>query len=163
MPTPRIPAGFKPVIQGYSIGAPDGVAMTEVGGGMPRVGLEWDRGKQQFQVTLVLKADAFAVWTAFFLHIIKKGSIQFDMPLDSGFGMEDHTCIMVPGSYSAARAGGQITSVTFAVLAESKAYDMTAEEAQSLVDLWDEAGGTSDALLDRLAEFVNEDLLVLVP
>lgn len=161
MPTPTIPSGFKPVIQGYAIGAPDGVFQTDVGGGMPRSGLMWDRGTQAFQVSMVMRPEQFAVWTAFFFHIIKKGAYSFVMPLDSGFGMQDHTCLMVPGSYSATRVNGQVTSVSFQVLAESRVYDMTAAEAQALVDLWNEYGGAFDDLLERIAEFANEDTLVL--
>jgi hypothetical protein len=158
---PTIPNGFKPVIQGYGIGSPTGVMLTEVAGGMPRSAMEWDRGVQPFQVTFVLTAAKFAVWTAFFHHVIKKGAIAFTMPLDSGFGLQDHECLMVPGSYSAARAGGQITSVTFTVVAESSAYAMTAADADAIVELWNEYGEASDELLARIAQFANEDTLVL--
>jgi len=160
MPTPVIPNDFKPLIQGYSIGSPDGVAQTEVGGGMPRAGLLWDRGVQSFQVTLILSPEKFSVWTVWFMHIIKKGAYSFVMPLDSGFGLQDHTCQMVPGSYSAVRAGKH-TSISFAVLAESRAYDMTAAEAVGVVDLWNEYGEQSDDLLARIAQFANVDTLVL--
>ena len=156
-----IPAGFKPIIQGYSIGAPDGVSHTEVAGGMPRSALSWDRGVQAFQVTMLMSPEKFSVWTAFFMHIIKKGSLSFTMPLDSGFGLMDHDCLMVPGTYSAVRAGGQITSVAFTVTAESSAYGMTATDAQSLVNIWGEYGERSDELLDRINVFANQDTLVL--
>lgn len=161
MPNPRVPNGFKPVIQGYGFGAPDGVMMTEVGGGMPRGGLEWDRGVQQFQVSRVMKADEFAVWTAFFHHVIKKGALPFILPLDSGFGMQDHDCLMVPGSYSARRVGGQITSISFTVVAESAAYAMTSADGAALVEIWNEYGSGSDDLLERIAQFANVDTLVL--
>lgn len=161
MPTPAIPSGFKPVIQGYAIGAPDGVAHTDVGGGMPRSALQWDRGRQAFQVTMVLPAEKFAVWTVFFLHIIKKGAYTFTMPLDSGFGLQDHDCLMVSGSYSAVRAGGQVTSVSFTVLAESRVYDITSADAQALIDLWEEYEGSYDDLLARIDQFANGDTLVL--
>ena len=160
---PRIPRALKPVIQGYGIGSPEGVSHTEVGGGMPRSAMLWDRGPQPFQVTLLLTPDKFSVWTTFFTHIIKKGALSFTMPLDSGFGLEDHDCLMVPDSYSAARAGGQVTSVSFVVKAESKAYAMTAAEAQSILDYWEAVGEPSSDLLRRIAQFANEDTLVLGP
>lgn len=161
MPTPTIPTGFKPVIQGYSIGSPDGVRQTDVAGGLPRNGLEWDRGRQAFQVTMVMPAEKFAVWSVWFLHIIKKGAYAFVMPLDSGLGMQDHECLMVPGSYSAVRAGGQITSVSFTVLAQSLIHDISAGDAQALIDLWEEYAGSYDGLLARIAQFANVDTLVL--
>lgn len=162
MPTPRIPNGFKPLIQGYNIGAPDGVRMTEVAGGMPRTGLEWDRGNQAFSVAEICSPEKFAVWTVWFLRIIMKGAYPFIMPLDSGFGLQDHTCQMIPGSYSATRAqGSQHTIVTFQVLAESTAHDLSAAEAGSFVGLWNEYGSGYDELLARVAQFANVDTLVL--
>jgi hypothetical protein len=156
-----IPSGFKPIIRDYSIGPPGGVQRTEVAGGMSRYALQWDRGVQQFQVSMVLPPEKFAVWTAFFHHVIKKGAISFDMPLDSGFGLQTHSCNIVPGTYSAARTGGQITTISFMVEAESKVYDMTAAEAVTLIDLWNEYEGSTDDLLARIAQFANVDTLVL--
>lgn len=161
MAVPRIPNGFKPVIQGYGIGAPDGVMHTAVAGGMPRSAIEWDRGKQAFQVTMVMLPEKFLVWSVFFHHLIKNGAYTFTMPLDSGLGMQDHDVLMVPGSYSAARAGGQVTSVSFVVLAESGIYDISAEDAEAIVDLWNGYDEGYDDLLARIAQFANVDTLVL--
>lgn len=158
---PTIPSGFKPIVQGYSIGAPGGVEHTAVAGGMPRSAMLWDRGVQAFQVSMLMTPEKFSVWTAFFHHIIRKGALSFTMPLDSGFGLQDHDCLMVPGSYSAARVNGQITSVSFSVLAESRAYDLTAADAQAMVDVWNQYEGMSDELLARIARFANEDTLAL--
>lgn len=165
MPTPAMPTGFKPIIQGYGIGPPDGVEMTEVAGGMPRVGLRFDRGKQAYQVTLILLPDAFFVWQTFFHKKIDNGAIQFTMPLDSGEGLEPHLCIMVPGTLNVARAGDSpIWSVTFTVLAESPFYALTDDAADSILDFW-EGGYTEglEELLDRLAIFALSDTLVLEP
>lgn len=138
---PRLPWGFKPVIQGYSVGSPDGVELTDVGGGMPRVARAWDRGRQPFNVTLVLKPTEFTVWTAFFHKIIRNGSIQFTMKMDSGRGLEDHLVIMIPGTYNAQRAGiSQLWSVSFTVLAESKAHLLSDTEALDMIEQWETTG-----------------------
>lgn len=158
MPNPVLPAGFKPVIQGYGIGAPDGVDMTEIGGGLPRIGLAWDRGRLPFQVTLILQPDAFSVWTVWYLRVIKKGALMFEMPLDSGFGLQQHLCVMVPGSYNAQRAqGSHIWSVTFAVLAEPPAYAVSDADAQTMVDLWNATQSDEDtAGLGDLLRLIDE-------
>lgn len=162
MPTPRIPTGFKPVIQGYGIGSPTGVAQTDVAAGLPRSALTHDRGIQAFQVTLILPPEKFSVWALFFHKIIKNGAYDFIMPLDSGFGLADHTCQMVAGSYSAARAqGSQVTSVSFAVLAESQAYQFSDADAAAALALWEEYDGDYDELLARIDRFANLDTLVL--
>lgn len=157
---PTIPRGLKPVVEGYSGGAPGGVMRTEVDGGMPRFGLEWDRGSQQFRVTLILDAMQFAVWTTFFHHTVKKGAIAFTMDLDSGYGVQPHSVNIVPGSYSFARTAGILTTVSFTVEAESAAYAMSAEDAVALLALYELLGAHSMALLDRINVFANQDTLV---
>lgn len=161
MPNPVMPNGFRPTVAAYSHDAPGGVMRTDVAGGMPRYGLDWDRGAQKFNVTLVLDKLQFSVWTAFFMHTIKKGAITFDMPLDSGFGTQTHAVNIVPGSYAASRTGGIAMLVSFVVEAESRVYDMTAEDAANLVDLYNEYGADSNALLAALAQFALVDSLVL--
>lgn len=162
MATPSFPAGFKPTAQGYNIGSPDGVSMTDVGGGLPRVAMQWDRGRQAFQVTMILPQVRFSIWSTWFHHIIKNGAIQFTMPIDTGFGLQSALCVMVPGSYSAVPvASARVWSVTFTVLAESHAYTMTDEDAAAVLVLWDAYGDDLSALLERLEVFATFDTLVL--
>ncbi|WP_205412565.1 hypothetical protein [Janthinobacterium lividum] len=156
-----MPNGLAPIVSQYSLAGPGGVMRTEVAGGAPRYGLDWDRGSQQFNVTLMLDALRFSVWTAFYHHIIKKGAITFDMELDSGFGCAAHACNIVPGSYSATRTAGTLIAVSFVVDAESQAYEMTGDDAQAMVDLYNQYGKRTNDLLDRLAQFANVDTNVL--
>lgn len=164
MPTPRIPTGFKPAAQGYSIGTPQGVRMSEVAGGMPRAGLHWARGWQPFAVTMIVEADKFGVWSLWFHRVIANGSIQFLMPINSGQGLQDHLCIMVEGSYSAVPvSGGKVWSVSFTVVAENPVYAMTDEEVQEILDFWEAHQLQGDDLLARIAQFATVDTLVLAP
>ena len=158
---PTLPAGLTPTVAAYSHGAPGGVMRTEVSGGAARYALDYGRGTQQFNVTLILDKLKFSVWTAFFHHIILKGALTFDMPLDSGFGTEAHAVNIVPGTYSASRTGGTAMVVAFVVEAESKVYDMTAGDAAALIEVYLTYGGDSNKLLDRLAQFANVDTNVL--
>ena len=158
---PTLPTGLTPTVAAYSYGGPGGVLRTEVAGGAARYGLDYGRGTQQFNVTLVLDKLKFSVWTAFFHHIILKGAVTFDMPLDSGFGTEQHAVNIVPGTYSASRTGGIAMVVAFVVEAESKVYDMTAADAAALIDVYSTYGDDSNKLLDRLAQFANVDTNVL--
>lgn len=156
-----LPPDFKPVVSGYRGEEPGGVMRTDVAGGSPRYGLMWDRGPQQFVVTLILDALQFSVWTAFYHHIIRKGSLAFDMMLDSGLGSSVHSVNIVPGTYSFARTSGIMVSVAFTVEAENQIYQMTAAEAALLMDLYTTYGHRSDALLQRIALFANFDSDVL--
>ena len=157
MPNPVLPSFMKPIVAAYSHGGPGGVMRTEVAGGAPRYALDYDRGLQQFQVTLILDKLQFSVWTAFYHQIIKKGAITFDMPLDSGFGTQLHACNITPDSYQASRTGGIAMAVSFVVEAESKAYDMTAAEALDLVSMYNTYGAGTNALLARINQFANVD------
>jgi hypothetical protein len=161
MPNPVMPNGFTPTVASYSMDEPGGVLRTDVAGGAARYGLGWDRGLQRFQVTLILDALKFSVWTAFYHHIIRKGAITFDMRLDSGFGPEVHAVNIMPGSYSAARTGGIATVVSFVVEAENKVYEMSAIDAVGLVDLYNAYGAGANAMLQRLATFATVDTNVL--
>lgn len=156
-----IPGSFKPLVSGYGFDEPGGVARTEVAGGAARYALMWDRGVQRFKVTLLLNTLQFSAWSAFYHHIIKKGAIAFDMPLDSGFGVSDHSVNIVPGSYSASWGDGQLVSVAFVVETENQAYGMSAADAQCLLDVFETYGAFSNDLLARLATFANSDTLVL--
>ena len=161
MPNPTLPRGFTPTVAAYSHDGPGGVLRTDVAGGAARYGLDYDRGMQKFNVTLILDRQQFSVWVAFFIHIIKKGAITFDMPLDSGFGTEQHACNIMPGSYSATRSAGIAIVVSFIVEAENKAYEFSALDAQNMIDLHNEYGSEYSALLARLAQFALVDTRAL--
>lgn len=158
---PTLPAGLKPVVANYSFDEPGGVMRTDVAGGAARYALDWDRGPQRFQITLILEALQFSVWSAFYHHVIKKGAIAFDIRLDSGFGVSPHSVNIMPGSYSAARTGGIMTVVSFVVEAENQVYGMTGAEAVTLIEFYNTAGAESDALLARIARFATSDVNVL--
>lgn len=161
MPNPVLPSSFLPVVEGYGFNGPGGVRRTEVQGGMSRYAMQWDRGTQEFRITMVMNPDKFLVWNLFFLRVIKKGAISFDMQLDSGFGVSTHTCNILPGTYNANLVGGSFYSITFSVEAESKAYEFSESEAQSMLDLYNLYGSKYGDILIRIAKFANEDTLVL--
>lgn len=158
---PTLPNGLKPVVEGYQLDEPGGVMRTEVAGGAARYGLDWDRGVQRFQITLILDALQFSVWTAFYHWQIAKGSISFDMPLDSGFGVAQHAVNIMPGSYSAARTSGIMTVVSFVAEAENQVYALGAAGGLAVVDIYNTYGYYGSATFDRLAQFANVDSNVL--
>jgi hypothetical protein len=160
MPLPVLPKGLKPISEGYSIGDPGGVVETPVAGGRARYAQDFDRGVQPIPITLLLDPEQFSVWSAFYHHIIKKGALAFDMPIDSGFGVSPHPVNISPGSYSAAKTGN-LWIINFSVKTESQAYAMTAEQAQFMIDLYNIYGVETGALLDRIAVFASIDVNIL--
>ena len=163
MPTsmPTLPNGFIPTVAAYSHDGPGGVMRTEVAGGAARYALDWDRGLQKFNVTLILDRLQFSIWVVFFTHLIKKGAITFNMPLDSGFGTQPHACNLMPGSYSATRTEGVAMVVAFVVEAESQAYAFGPNDAQAMIDFYNTYGADGSALLARIDQFANHDTQAL--
>lgn len=155
-----MPRGFIPTVQPYSHNGPAGAVRTDVGGGRPRYGLEFDRGVQQYQVTLLLDSFKYAVWVTFYHRVIALGTVSFTMTLDSGYGRQPHLVNIVPGSYNVTTTGGNFEVVTFTVEAESTAYDLTDAEVAAILGYYELFGGDR-RLIDRIAQFANVDSLVL--
>jgi hypothetical protein len=162
MPLPSLPNNFMPAVTGYGMSDPGGVMETPVAGGNPRNATEYERGPQLFPISLFLEPDAFAVWTAFYTHVIKNGRLAFTMPLDSGFGVSPHVVKIVAGSYAPTRSASNLWVASFTVRSESEAYAMTAEQAQGMLDLYNVYGNEASALLARIAQFATTDLDRLV-
>lgn len=157
----RIPNHLKATATAFTSAAPGGVTRTEIAGGAPRYGLEWDRGTQQFRVQMILNALQLGIWTVFFLRVIRKGAITFSMPIDSGMGLQDHDCNVVPETYATSRLGGEFTTVSFAVEATPSAFAVSDADAAALLGLWDVAGESSADLLERIARFALFDSTAL--
>jgi hypothetical protein len=158
---PTLPNGMIPIAGPYSSDDPGGVMRTDVAGGAARYGLDWDRGRQRYTVTLILDSAEFSVWNAFYWHIIKKGAITFDMPLDSGFGVTAHAVNIMPGSYAMTRESDVLIVVSFIVEAENKVYEFTPLDAQNMIDLHNEYGGQFGKTLARIEQFALYDTQVL--
>jgi hypothetical protein len=163
MTTPVLPRDLYPVTSpsGYSYASAQGVSMTQVEGGFNRYALDFDRGTRVFNVALACTAGHLRVWELFYLRIIKKGALSFEMPLDSGTGLEQHIVNIIPNSVNTTETDGNNFVVTFQVEAEPKIYDFTEEGAAAIIAIWN-AGGDVGELLDRLALFTLEETLVLV-
>lgn len=156
-----IPKGIVPLVTPFTHGAPGGALRTEVAGGAPRYGLDYDRGVQQYQVTILLDKFQYTVWQLFFQRVTALGTLTFEMELDSGFGCQPHQVNIVPGTYNVSVTGGGSHLVaTFTAEAESTIYDLTDEEVAALLAYYD-AYGDDRTLIDRIAKFANVDSLVL--
>ena len=105
-------------------------------------------------VSLILDMLQWQVWESFYLLKVKKGTLPFDMYLDSGMGVSLHTVNIVPGSYSANLDLVKYASIAFTVETESQIYD-DPDAGDSLVDLYDEYGAGIHDLLAALEYFAN--------
>ena len=113
MPTPVLPyRDLYPVTSpsGYSYASAQGVHMTQVEGGFNRYAMDFDRGTRVYNVALACTADHLQVWELFYLHIIKKGALAFEMPLDSGTGLKQHLVNIIPNSVNTTETDGKTFS-----------------------------------------------------
>lgn len=147
-----LPNGLVPELQGYNIGAPDGVVRTPVAGGVARYMLDWDHGVQQFRVSLIVDELQFMVWNAFYRLTLKNGSLPFDMPLDSGLGVSTHTVTILPGSITSSRLDGQISRIAFKVETQSAVYGMSDAAANTYISNYEAANGP---LLNKLKPIIS--------
>lgn len=163
MTTPVLPRDLYPVTSpsGYSYASAQGVHMTQVEGGFNRYAMDFDRGTRIYNVALACTAGHLQVWELFYLRIIKKGVLAFEMPLDSGTGLEQHIVNIIPNSVNTTETDGNNFVVTFQVEAESKIYEFTDENVATVLSIWETSGDVGD-FLDRLALFTLEETLVLV-
>jgi len=159
---PTLPRDLYPVTSpsGYSHGAAGGVSRTQVEGGFNRYALDFERGVQQFNVALACTAGHYQIWTLFFYNIIKKGALSFDMPLDSGSGLQTHSVNIIPNSVNVNATDGNNYVVTFQVEAESSAYNFDQEATETILEIWEEGSDVGD-LFEAIADFVLTGTLVL--
>jgi predicted nucleic acid-binding Zn-ribbon protein len=60
--------------------------------------------------------------------------LAFEMPLDSGTGLEQHIVNIIPNSVNTTETDGNNFVVTFQVEAESKIYDFTDEGTEAIIE-----------------------------
>ena len=158
MADPRFPDSIKPVInQGYDFGMPNNVLEQPVAGGSPLLILDTKYGYVDFNVVIVGNPLKMQVWNDFYYGKINSGSAKFVMVLDSGNGLEDHVCQILPQSVNQSESNDPTRIISYVVRAERTPFQDNPYEG-ALVDLYEEFGDNLPAILDRLAIFVNIDM-----
>ena len=131
------------------------VNYTPLQGGLSRASLKYQQNKIPFNVVFVINnGELYQAWIDWWFNRSAQGTTKFAMPLDSGNGVEDHTCLAIPGSYSV--TGDFPWTVTLQVEAEKMPTSFDGD----LFDLIQGGYYPLEPLLDRLAIYANEDVLV---
>jgi len=137
----------------YSFGGGN-VNYQPVAGGISRANLKYQQDKVPFNCTFVINnGELYQAWIDWWFNISGQGTFKFTMPLDSGNGVEDHTCIAVPGSYSV--TGDFPWVIGLQVEAEKVPTSLDG----SMFDLIQNGYYPVAPLFDRLAIYANEDVL----
>lgn len=153
----EFPNWVRPVTnRGYSYQLTgNNVNYNPLNGGLSRASLKYEQNRIPFSVTFVINNGVlYQAWLDWWYNVSEQGTKKFAMPLDSGNGVEDHTCIAVPNTYSA--TGDFPWVVTLQVEAEK----MPTTFSGNLFPLVQAGYTDPQVIIDRLAIFANEDVLV---
>lgn len=161
MPVASLPDVFVPITGSYGIRGTRGAKRTEVKGGFNRYALDYDRGTCEVSVLLKLNSTTFQIWQLFYHNQIKKGSLPFLLPLDTGFGIYSHTCFIVPDTYNVSLSDYDDYTISFVVETETLAYTYGPSDYETLIMLYNNYGINGDELLRRINTFANSDVNVL--
>ena len=94
------PSSIRPLTsRNYSFSRGSNVVATKVGGGLPRQGLDSSLESPIFNLTFSLTALQHQVINVFYDGKINHGANSFKMTLDSGNGLEEHQCLIVPNTW----------------------------------------------------------------
>ena len=157
------PASIKPVIsQGYSFGMANNILEQPVSGGSSLLIRDTKYGFVDFNVTIVGSPLKMQVWNDFYYGKIDGGASKFSMQLDSGNGIEEHICQIVPSSVTQNFNNDPTRFISYTVRAEKTPFQDN-PYGGALVDLFDIYGDDFPALLDRLAIYVLEDMPDWIP
>lgn len=154
MALPAFPSNIKPsVSQGYGFNAPNNVIEQPLTGGSPLLILDTKYGYVDFNVTIIgtlLKQQAF---NDFYVNKIDRGSGKFTMMLDSGNGLEEHICQIVPSSLQQ-NAPNDPTRIMSMVIRAERTPFQDDPYGGGLAELYETYGENLPEILDGLAEFV---------
>jgi hypothetical protein len=125
-----------------------------VAGGISRSNLKYTQNKIPFSCTFVINnGELYQAWVDWWFNVSGQGTYKFAMPLDSGNGVEEHTCIAVPGSYNVTG------DFPWIVALQVEAEKMPSSLDGAMFDLIQGGLYPIAPLFDRLAQYANEDVL----
>lgn len=151
------PSNIKPIISNYSFGTPDNVRSVPTLGGAPLQILDFKYGPVDVNVNIIGDRFIKTVLSDFYYGKINSGASKFYMNLDTGLGLEEHECYIVPQTM---QFNGQ-SDPTWSISFTARCIRTPAQDAPydgNLVDLYAEYGDEIDELLAALNVFSNVDL-----
>lgn len=155
MPLPTL--ALRPDTQGYSVQDGQDVIMVELDGGAGRYIRDKWGATSRVSATWTLLPVQHQYLRAFYNTTIQKGSLPFlcDLILDDPEPIA-HTCRIVPGTMNLGSQQGY-AYISSCVL-EVEPIPADAEYDETIVMLFEEYGEDYAAIINLLAELVNEDL-----
>ena len=149
------PRSVKPLTnKTYSTSRGGNVLQTRVAGGLPRIGLDTTLESPIFALNFILSDLGYQVVLNFYDAAINHGASSFKMMLDSGTGIVEHQCYIVPGTFKATKPSHNNWVLSLSMIAEVTPSQN--ETCPSLYELYDCYGEQSCDLLNALESFVQD-------
>ena len=148
---PAFPSALKPVVnQGYDFSASDNVIEQPVQGGKPLYILDYATGPVVFNVSIVGDRLQKQVFNSFYYGLIASGSGSFTMDLDSGNGLEEHNCQIIPSTVRNDGSGDPTWIISFQIIAETTPIQ---SNSGNIAELYEVYGDGITDIFDALADF----------
>lgn len=124
-----------------------------VQGGLSRANLKYTQESIPFNVNFVINNGVlYQAWVDWWFNVSAQGTKKFNIPLDSGNGVELHKCIAVPATYSA--TGDFPWKVSLTIEAEKIPTSLNG----SLFALVQGGYLNPEPIIDRLGIYATEDV-----
>ncbi len=149
------PNDIKPLIsKNYSTSRGANVVATPVTSGLPRQGLNTTLESPPFNLNFSLTNLEMQVLLSFYDGPLNHGANSFKMNLDSGMGIEEHQCKIVPGTWNPVKPNNGRWYLALTVVAEVTSSQL--DTSTAVYDLYAVYGTTLPAVLAGLQPIIDE-------
>ena len=146
------PRTIKPLTnKSYSTSRGGNVLQTNVQGGLPRIALDVTLESPVFQLNFILSNLGYQSLLNFYDVSLNHGANSFKMNLDSGSGIVEHQCYIVPGKFRASKPSHNTWVVALSMIAEVTPSQL--EDCAALYQLYDCHGEGSLRLINLFESF----------
>ena len=147
------PRSIKPLInKAYSTSRGSNVKRIDVDGGLPRLGLKTTLESPEFTLNFIMSKLQYQAFLSFYDGAINHGASSFRMMLDSGTGIVQHQCYILPNSIKVSKPSDGSWVVSMNMLAEVTPNQL--DSCSNLYELYDCYGGETCNLILALEDFV---------
>jgi|LGOV01.1.fsa_nt_gb hypothetical protein len=144
------PPTIKPLLnKSYTTSRGSNIVNIDVAGGVPRIGLNLSIEAVPFQLNFTLSDNGYKALSYFYDWRINHGADSFKMQLDSGNGIEEHQCIIVPGTWKMTRPSNGNWYLAVTLIAESTSSQLE-EDCPNFYDLYNCYGDQLPSILSNL-------------
>jgi hypothetical protein len=148
------PSAIKPLTnKNYSTSRGSNALASPVAGGLPRFGLDKTLESPVFNLNFSLSNLQYQVLLHFYDMQLNHGVNSFNMQLDSGQGLEEHQCNIIPGTW---RVSKPVDCVWYLALsAQAEVTSSQLETCTNLFDLYSCYGDSLRPVINGLTPIIN--------